>query len=450
MSYRTSPAQLTTMPSGIPFIIGNELAERFSFYGMRAILYLFMTTALVTHEGAADLMSEAKAKEWTHLFIAGVYFTPLLGALLADLWLGKYRTIIALSLVYCLGHLALALDNTRSGLIVGLTLIAIGAGGIKPCVSAHVGDQFARTNANLLSKAFNWFYLSINLGAVISQLLTPKLLDWYGPHVAFGVPGILMFAATVVFWMGRNTFAHVHADRSRFLSDLFDPKFLRALAGLIPLFMLIAAFWSIFDQSSSAWVEQATKMDLHVLGFELNPAQLQAINPFFILTLIPLFTLVIYPKMARVADFSPLRRIGVGFLLTLATIYVSGWIEQQISTGFKPSIGWQVLSYLLITSAEILISITALEFSYTQAPPRLKSLVMSLDLMSVALGNFFTARVNAYIEKVGAAANLGGANYWWLFLKVTAVTTILFFIVAIFYKGQTYLQDEDDKASLGA
>jgi len=446
MPHRTTPAPLTTMPPGIPFIIGNELAERFSFYGMRAILYLFMTTALVTHEGTADLMSEAKAKEWTHLFIAGVYFTPLLGALLADLWLGKYRTIIALSLVYCLGHLALALDNTRSGLVVGLTLIAIGAGGIKPCVSAHVGDQFARTNASLLSKAFNWFYLAINFGAVISQLLTPKLLEWYGPHVAFGVPGVLMLAATIVFWMGRNTFAHVPADRSRFLSDLMDPKFLRALAGLIPLFMLIAAFWSIFDQSSSAWVEQAKKMDLNVLGFTLNPAQLQAINPFFILTLIPLFTLVLYPQVARLMDFTPLRRIGVGFMLTLATIYVSGWIEQQISAGFKPSIGWQVLSYWLITSAEILISITALEFSYTQAPPRLKSLVMSLDLMSVALGNFFTARVNAYIEKVGALANLDGAHYWWFFLKVTAATTILFFVVAIFYKGQTYLQDDQAEA----
>lgn len=446
MAYRTTPAPLKTMPPGIPFIIGNELAERFSFYGMRAILYLFMTTALVTHSGAADLMSEAKAKEWTHLFIAGVYFTPLLGALLADLWLGKYRTIIALSLVYCLGHLALALDNTRSGLVVGLTLIAIGAGGIKPCVSAHVGDQFARTNANLLSKAFNWFYLSINLGAVVSQLLTPLLLDWYGPHVAFGVPGVLMFAATIVFWLGRNTFAHVPADRSRFLSDLLDPKFLRALTGLIPLFILIAAFWSIFDQSSSAWVEQAKKMDLQVLGFELNPAQIQAVNPFFILTLIPLFTLVIYPWCSRFIDFTPLRRIGVGFILTLATIYVSGWIEQQISAGFRPSIGWQVLSYLLITSAEILISITALEFSYTQAPPRLKSLVMSLDLMSVALGNFFTARVNAYIEKVGSLANLDGAYYWWFFLKVTAATTILFFVVAIFYKGQTYLQDDEKTA----
>jgi POT family proton-dependent oligopeptide transporter len=449
MSYRISPAALTTMPSGIPFIIGNELAERFSFYGMRAILYLFMTTALVTHEGARDLMSDAKAKEWTHYFIAGVYFTPLLGALMADLWLGKYRTIIVLSLVYCLGHLVLAIDQTRMGLIVGLSLIALGAGGIKPCVSAHVGDQFGKTNAHLLPKIFNWFYLSINFGAAISQLLTPKLLEWYGPHIAFGVPGILMFVATIVFWMGRHSFVHIPADPRRFVSDLIDPRFLRALAGLIPLFILIAAFWCIFDQTASAWIEQAQKMDRHFLIWELNPAQLQAINPLFILTLIPVFTLVIYPQMSRLMEVTPLRRIGAGFILTLATIYVSIWIEQQISAGLQPSIGWQVLAYLLLTGAEILISITALEFSYTQAPPRLKSFVMSLDLLSVALGNFFTARVNAYIEKTGAAANLSGANYYWFFMKITAVTTVIFIIVSLFYKGQTYLQDEES-ASLSA
>jgi POT family proton-dependent oligopeptide transporter len=449
MSYRISPAALTTMPSGIPFIIGNELAERFSFYGMRAILYLFMTTALVTHEGARDLMSDAKAKEWTHYFIAGVYFTPLLGALMADLWLGKYRTIIVLSLVYCLGHLALAIDQTRMGLIVGLSLIALGAGGIKPCVSAHVGDQFGKTNAHLLPKIFNWFYLSINFGAAISQLLTPKLLEWYGPHIAFGVPGILMFVATIVFWMGRHSFVHIPADPRRFVSDLIDPRFLRALAGLIPLFILIAAFWCIFDQTASAWIEQAQKMDRHFLIWELNPAQLQAINPLFILTLIPVFTLVIYPQMSRLMEVTPLRRIGAGFILTLATIYVSIWIEQQISAGLQPSIGWQVLAYLLLTGAEILISITALEFSYTQAPPRLKSFVMSLDLLSVALGNFFTARVNAYIEKTGASANLSGANYYWFFMKITAVTTVIFIIVSLFYKGQTYLQDEES-ASLSA
>ena len=254
MAYRTTPEPLTTMPSGIPYIIGNEMAERFSFYGMRAILYVFMTTALVTHGGAPDLMGEAEAKKWVHLFIGAVYFTPLFGALLADLWLGKYRTIIALSVVYCLGHLVLALDNTRTGLMLGLSLIAVGAGGIKPCVSAHVGDQFGRKNASLLPKVYNWFYLSINLGAAVSQLLTPFLLAKTSAHIAFGVPGVLMLLATIVFWLGRHRFAHVPAEPAKLVEQLLSPPFLRALAGLIPLYILIAAFWSIFDQTASAWV----------------------------------------------------------------------------------------------------------------------------------------------------------------------------------------------------
>lgn len=440
MHHRTAPADTPHMPAGIPYIISNELAERFSFYGMRAILYVFMTTALVNHEGTADLMSEAEAKKWTHLFIAAVYLTPLLGAFLADLWLGKYRTIIALSLVYCAGHLVLALDHTRTGLMFGLGLIALGAGGIKPCVSAHVGDQFGAANAHLIPRAFNWFYLSINIGAAISQLLTPVLLERAGPHIAFGIPGILMLAATFVFWLGRHQFAHIPAEPKRFWAELTDSSFMRTLAGLVPLYLLITIFWSIFDQTASAWVEQAQKMDRTVFGWEIHAAQLQAVNPFFILLLIPIFTLVLYPQAGRYIKVTPLRKIGVGFLLTLATLLVSGWIEGQLSAGHQPFIGWQVLAYLLITSAEILISVTALEFSYTQAPPRMKSVIMSLYMLSMSLGNFFTSLVNAHIENAGAGAGLDGAAYYHFFLKLTAITTVLYLIVATFYRGRTHIQ----------
>ena len=127
--YLTAPLPTQGMPGGMPFIIGNEAAERFSFYGMRAILVVFMTQYLVGSGGALDVMSEEEAKGWYHLFVSGVYLTPVLGALLSDGVLGKYRTIILLSLVYCAGHAALALDDSRVGLVVGLGLIAIGAGG---------------------------------------------------------------------------------------------------------------------------------------------------------------------------------------------------------------------------------------------------------------------------------------------------------------------------------
>ena len=107
-------------------------------------------------------MDNNKATQWYHLFTSAVYFTPILGAVLCDVFLGKYRTILLLSIVYCLGHFALALNETKMGLIIGLSLISIGAGGIKPCVSAHVGDQFGKSNSHLLERVFSWFYLSIN------------------------------------------------------------------------------------------------------------------------------------------------------------------------------------------------------------------------------------------------------------------------------------------------
>ena len=148
-NYLTSPRASKTMPKGIPYIIGNELAERFSFYGMKCILMVFMTKHLMNSSGESAAMDPNEATYWYHMFTSAVYYTPIFGAILSDAFFGKYRTILTLSIVYCLGHFALALDETRVGLMVGLTLISIGAGGIKPCVSAHVGDQFGKTNSYL-------------------------------------------------------------------------------------------------------------------------------------------------------------------------------------------------------------------------------------------------------------------------------------------------------------
>ncbi len=215
--YQSAPFASPDVPPGIPYIIGNEGAERFSFYGMRAILVVFMTQHLLNREGTLGPMSDAEAKGWFHLFVSAVYFTPLLGALISDGLLGKYRTIITLSLVYCLGHLALAVDHTRLGLAIGLGLIALGSGGIKPCVSAHVGDQFGQTNQHLLSRIFGWFYFSINLGAFFSMLATPWLMEHWGASVAFGVPGVLMGAATLIFWAGRYKFVHNPPGGVRFV-----------------------------------------------------------------------------------------------------------------------------------------------------------------------------------------------------------------------------------------
>ena len=160
--YLTSPVKSTEMPKGIPYIIGNEAAERFSFYGMRAVLFVFLTTYLMQPGGRLDTYTDQEAKGWVHLFVASAYFFPVIGALISDSIWGKYRTIITLSLVYCAGHACLAfmgvMGDTKGWLFGGLILIAMGSGGVKPCVSAHVGDQFGKSNVHLLSKVFGWFY----------------------------------------------------------------------------------------------------------------------------------------------------------------------------------------------------------------------------------------------------------------------------------------------------
>src|SRR5881394_3594223 len=139
--YLASPPKITTMPPGVPYIVGNEAAERFSYYGLNSILVIFMAKYMMDARGHPDHLSEHQAEAWYHTFVSAVYFLPLAGAFLADAILGKFRTILTLSVVYCIGHFVLAINDTRIGLISGLALIALGAGGIKPCVSANVGDQ---------------------------------------------------------------------------------------------------------------------------------------------------------------------------------------------------------------------------------------------------------------------------------------------------------------------
>src|SRR5688572_4812737 len=202
------PEPKAPIPGQIGYIIGNEGCERFSFYGMRNILTVFLVTSLLTYLPEGDRASAAK--DVFHTFVIGVYFFPLLGGWLADRFFGKYNTIFWLSLVYCLGHLCLALfDNNRTGFYAGLFLIAVGSGGIKPLVASFCGDQFDQTNKHRAKVVFDAFYWSINFGSFFASLLMPIFLRSYGPSVAFGIPGALMFIATVIFWIGRKQYVLV-------------------------------------------------------------------------------------------------------------------------------------------------------------------------------------------------------------------------------------------------
>ena len=439
-----------SMPRGIPFIIGNEAAERFSFYGMKTILMVFMTKHLM--EQGQNAFTEPEAMVWYHNFSSAVYFFPILGALLSDIFWGKYKTIMNLSIVYCLGHLTLALFESKMGLAAGLTLIAIGAGGIKPCVSAHVGDQFSEANKELLPRVFSWFYFSINFGSFFSTLLTPLLLQHYGASVAFGVPGILMFIATVVFWLGRHTYRVAPPTGvGHYKKELASPDAKTAMLNLAGLYLFIAFFWSLYDQTGSAWVMQAEKMNRMVefggMSLEILSSQVQAINPILVMAFVPLFDLLIYPFCRKFTEVTPLRKIAAGFFLTVVSFALTAYAQSLIDAGQTVSILWQVASYFILTAAEVLVSVTALEFSYSQAPNSLKSLIMGMYLLSVTLGNTITSVVNKLIQDDQGNATLTGSAYYMFFTWLMLGASVVYLFYARIYKGKTFVQE---KATTGA
>jgi POT family proton-dependent oligopeptide transporter len=430
------------MPAGIPYILTNEAAERFSFYGNRCILVFFMTHLLKNANGQLDPMSPEQSKFWFHLFVSAVYFTPLIGALLSDIWLAKYRTIIFFSIIYCFGFFALTVDDTRLGLAVALVLIATGSGIIKPCVSANVGDQFGKTNQHLMPRIYSWFYFAINLGAFISNALVPELLKWYGPFVAFGTPCGFMVLATLAFRAGRKKFVHIPRGGIGFVKECFSGEGLRALAKLSIIYLFVAPFWALFDQIDSAWMLQAEKMDRQLLFFKLHPAQVVAANPLMIMLLIPVFSYVIYPAINKVFPLTALRKIGIGLFVAALSFVVPALIETRITAGARPGIVWLILAYLILTSAEVMVSITCLEFSYTQAPKKMKSFIMAVFFLSITLGNAFTAAVNKFIQNEDGSSKLPGASYFWFFVGVMLVTAVVFVPVAGRYKVKDYIQDE--------
>jgi len=444
-----------SFPSQVKFIVGNEACERFSYYGMRSILVVFMMSHLK--------MAQEDAKAAYHLFASACYLLPLLGAYLSDRFLGKYNTIFYLSLIYCLGHLVLSLWETQNGLYFGLGLIALGSGGIKPCVSAYVGDQFSEKNKDLLQKVFDIFYWSINFGSFFSTLLIPVLLVKFGAQVAFGIPGVLMAIATLLFWMGRKTYVNVppmsKGGQAGFMSivlyalknygnkitgqTFFDVALgkyskeevegARAVASIIKVFITVSVFWALFDQNASSWVLQAQAMDLNVFGMQVEAAQIQALNPIMVMALIPVFGSVIYPGVEKLGiRVTPLRKMSVGMILAAFSFVAVGIIQTILDSGTQLSVGWQVIPYLIITCSEVMISITGLEFAYTQAPKAMKSTIMSFWLLTVFIGNL----LDAYVAQVNV---FQGAMYFYFFAGLMFLVSILFVWSAARYKVRSYV-----------
>lgn len=551
---------MAALPPQTKYIVGNEACERFSFYGMRSILTLYMTSML--------LMSEKEAMAVSHLFIACIYILPMLGAWIADRFYGRYNTILYVSLFYCLGHGVLALadltgdiDTKRTILITGLFIIALGAGGIKPCVSAFVGDQVeGLKDPVLMTRIYAAFYWSINFGSFFSFLIIPWVHQTLGYGWAFGVPGIFMAIATLVFWLGRKHYTHKQPMQPHFLRALIGrivmgpvrsrerygdhavsqatttainiatfivlapivillgywaynggrqlaqlsqaSEVTASFSGLICLLLYVAAlvlaglklastlrlksffgvagsmlfcrkaeveatyqpkqqvearnmfrvlivflmiipFWSLFDQTMSSWVLQGAKMEsisFSVFGADLqfNAEAMQSANPLLVMILVPLLTLVCYPRMGRFA--TPLKRMGMGIVLAGLSYFVVAYLQTQLDGGTRLSILWQTLPYLILTISEIFVSTTGLEYAYTAAGKNMKSIVLSFWYISSTLGNMLVMYLSSVVH------DPAGTSTFMLYGSLAVIIGLIFMFVTSRrrFQAEPYLDEEPE------
>ncbi|MBV9988958.1 MAG: MFS transporter [Chitinophagaceae bacterium] len=472
------------MPRSVPYIIGNEIAERFSFYGLRSIMVTYMAVTFFnpTLNPALNVEADAKANEMSHLFVTLAYFMPLLGGIMADWFLGKYRVILYVSILYTIGHFVLSISGSNFTIFsTGLIIIACCAGGIKSCVSANVGDQFDKSNEHLLSKVYGWFYMSINTGGTLAPLFIPLLKQYYGPGIAFGVPGILMALATIIFWLGRKKYVKVPPagiKKENFVTVSFyalmkfsvysvkklfgrkpGPKAWDAVAAkysarsidgtkavyrVLAVFAFTPIYWALWDQNLSEWLLQATRLDLTLVGnLKLLPEQVNFVNPLFLVLLIPVFNSVLFPFLEkRGIKVSPLRKIGAGLVIIALCFVIIALLQQRIDAGGHPSVWWQILAYILLAASEILVSVTCLEYAYTHSPKSMKSTMSALYLLGISLGNYFDSLVNKSIANKGFFSQYTGAKYYWLFIGIISGFIVLYLLVAKSLPEKKYIGEE--------
>ena len=446
-------------PPQIKYIIGNEACERFSYYGMLSILTLYLKNAMG--------MDKAESTEVVHLFATAVYFLPLLGGWLADRWLGRYWTILSISLFYCLGHGALALfEGNLGGVYLGLGLIAIGAGGIKPCVSAFVGDQFTTHQESLLTRIYGWFYWAINLGAFFGYALIPLVRDRAGYSWAFGVPGIFMALATLIFWLGRKHYIRqppagkaggggffgviwyslTHRGERRAGQSFLDTALMRydreavegakAVLGILMVFATMPVFWALFNQVNTTWVLQGEKMiPFSLLGYKVDGERIQSISALLVMIWVPILTIWAYPLADRLGlRPTALRRMGTGMFLGAISFFICGWIQSRMDAGQPMSLAWQVWPYIVLEAGEVMVSATALEFAFSQAPARMKSIIMSFWLMTIAGGHFLVA---AFTNLNRRFVHAQGASEFLFYAVLMLVVAGVFVFLATRYRERT-------------
>ncbi|KAL7748401.1 hypothetical protein RI367_006093 [Sorochytrium milnesiophthora] len=473
-------------PKAVYFILPNELGERLCYYGISPLLNIYLQVA-----GA----SPERAKVLVHAWKMATYFCPLLGAAISDSYLGKYKTIVYLSLVYLIGNIVITITSVPhlrsvTNISVGLYLMAVGTGGIKATVSAHGGDQFLKSQAGTLRKFFSFFYMSINIGSLISSYLTPELKDhvhcFGDPNcytAAFAVPTAIFAIALGVFVYGDRYYRIVPPTGDfmpgRIVITIFDAiagffgatsqeravtrfwqfgagrygeqwadevgEFLRMMGMIMP----ITFVWMVYDQQSTEWQDQYVKMWPQPMTPETWS---QLPNSILVIIMVWALSVFVYPAFERRGiACTPLRRMAVGSILVTISFALSGALEYKVLARYDGKYdkesgnmvpgsctncvnGWlQFPQWFLVSLGESLFSPTGNEFAYTQVGKSMKSFSTAFWLLTVAFGNLIVVVVEESLAHNDTFQGDNTPNKYWLYTAICGASNILFIVLAHFW-----------------
>jgi proton-dependent oligopeptide transporter, POT family len=403
-------------PRALTFLFATEMWERFSYYGMRALLVLYMVKYLLLPGQAENVIGLGTLKQMYEamfgplgvqafssqiygLYTGLVYLTPVFGGLLADRVLGQHRTILLGAALMAIGHFIMAFESL---FLVALTLLILGNGAFKPNMSAQVGGLYAPGDRRR-DRAYSIFYVGINLGAFLAPLVCGTLGEELGWHYGFTAAGVGMTLALVIYLCAIPTLPPDELHQAIATGTEHAPltrSEWRGILALLVLFIPTALFWAVYEQQGNTialWADDHTDRFINLLVWrgEIPVTWFQAFNPFLIFAFTPLLVAWWARQAARGAEPSTVTKMALGcFGVALSNLIMIGAVWE--AAGDEASWLWLLGYFVVITVGELYLSPIGLSLVSKVAPARMVSMLMGLWLATSFTGNLLAGWLGSF------------------------------------------------------
>ena len=389
----TAQKELWGHPVGLYVLFFTEMWERFSYYGMRALLVLYLTSK-TTDINPGVGWTQVEALSLYGWYTALVYIMSIPGGILADKFLGQKKAVILGAILLVIGHSVLAIEAMWA-FYTGLVFIILGVGCLKPNISTMVGGLYKKGDIRR-DQGFTIFYIGINIGAFLSGLIVGYIGEVHGWHYGFGLAGILMVFGLIQFLVGQKHLIHVGnylgksnkvEDQETYNRPLNKIEKDRVIVLLIS-FLLIIAFFAAFEQAGGLMnIYASEKTDRMLLGWQVPATWFQSLNSFFIITLGVSVAAFWAKRKLKGTEASSLYKMIIGLgLVGLGFLFMSAAVTEYDSTGTS-AMYWLVLAYLFHTVGELCLSPVSLSFVTKLAPAKYASIMMGIYFATTGLGN---------------------------------------------------------------